>query len=231
MKILNVVQGSEDWLRARAGIPTASEFGNLITDTGKVRTGQMVETYLCRKLAEKWIGGPLPSTYSGGGLEQGTLRQDEALPWYSLTYGRETVPVGFITTDDGRVGCSPDSLFAHDGEKHVEIENEGIEIKCPDLHTQIKYLLAGELPAEYMPQVQASMLVTGAERWVFLSYSPVLPKLVLTIERNEAVLETMQKALDAFNERLDAGFNRLCELNGGPPKRAKNEEYSFTKFI
>jgi hypothetical protein len=134
--------------------------------------------------------------------------------------------VGFVLADDGTVGCSPDGMF--------DDSNEGAEIKCPALHTQVKYLLAGELPAEYMPQVQASMLVTGAERWTFLSYCPKLPALVLTIERNEAVLETMQKALDAFNERLDAGYARLIELNGGEPTRAApkpEEDYTFTKFI
>ena len=55
MKILDVVQGSEAWLRARAGIPTASEFGNLVTPLWKIRSGDMVDGYLSRKLAERWI--------------------------------------------------------------------------------------------------------------------------------------------------------------------------------
>ena len=219
MKIIDVVQGSADWLQARAGIVTASEMDNLITPTGKVAAGKAVETYLYRKLAEKWIGGPLPTTYSGGGLEQGHLKETDAIPWYELTYNRNIAPIGFVTTDDGRVGCSPDGMFAHDGAEGAILDGDGIEVKCPDLHTHIGYLLGGELPSAYMPQVQASMLVTGAPGWTFLSYCPKLPPLILVIERNEGVFETMCKALDAFCERLDAGYARLVELNKGEPTR------------
>ncbi|MFH1555187.1 MAG: YqaJ viral recombinase family protein [Pseudomonadota bacterium] len=215
MKTVNVIQGTEDWLRARAGIPTASEFGNLVSPTGKVRTGEMVETYLCRKLAERWTGAPLPSTYSGGGLEQGSLRESEAVPWYALTSGREIVPVGFITTDDGRFGCSPDGLFE---------DGSGIEVKCPDLHTHVKYLLDGALPAQYIAQVQGSILVAGAPEWTFLSYCRALPPLVVAVQADETLIETLQVALEAFCARLDAGYERLVELNGGPPERALVEE-------
>ena len=50
-------QGSIEWMQARAGIPTASEFDNLVTPKWEVRTGQMPKTYLARKLAEWWQGG------------------------------------------------------------------------------------------------------------------------------------------------------------------------------
>jgi len=210
MKILEVTQGSEEWLRARAGIPTASEFGNLVTPLFKVRTGDMVDTYLCRKLAEKWIGGPLPTTYSGGAMEQGNLREEEAIPWYEFTTGRRVDRVGFVTTDDGRIGCSPDGLFAEGG---------GIEVKCPDLHTHVGYLLEGELPEHYRAQVQGTMLVTGAEEWTFLSYAPKLPPLVLTVNRDEKAIDALTQALEQFNERLETGFARLVELNGDPPVR------------
>ena len=208
MKIINVVQNTEDWLRARAGIPTASEFHNLVTPGGKVREGDTPATYMHRKLAEKWTGAPLPTTYSGGALEQGNLRQDEAIPWYVLTSGREIEPVGFITTDDGRIGCSPDGMFG---------DGTGIEVKCPDLHTQIKYLFGNELPPEYWPQVQGSMLVTGAPRWVFLSYCRALPPLVLTVERDEKAIAVLRDALDKWLDRFDDAYQELVHLNGGPP--------------
>jgi hypothetical protein len=57
VKIVDVVQGSADWLQVRAGIPTCSEFDALISPLGKIRTGEGPQTYLARKLAEKWIGG------------------------------------------------------------------------------------------------------------------------------------------------------------------------------
>lgn len=218
MKIVEVAQGSEEWLRIRAGIPTASEFANLVTPLGKAKTGEMPETYLARKLAERWTGAPLPTTYSGGGLEQGNLRQDEAIPWYALARRRNIRPVGFILTDDGRVGCSPDGMFD---------DGTGLEVKCPDLHTHVKYLLRSELPPEYVPQVQGSMWVTGAKRWEFLSYCRNFPPLVLTVERDGAFQEILSEALDAFLVRLEAGYAKLVEINGGPPDPANAAEDSW----
>jgi hypothetical protein len=206
MKIINVLQNSPEWLTARAGIPTASEFHNLVTPAGQIRKGETVETYYCRKLAERWFGGPLPSNYSGGGLEQGTLRQNEAVGYYETVYDRKIKAVGFITTDDGRIGCSPDGMFD---------DGTGIEGKCPDLHTQVKYLLKGELPTEYVAQVQGCMFVTGAPRWVFVSRSPILPMLVLTVERDEAFIESLHRAIEVFLMRLDEGYKRLVALNNG----------------
>ncbi|MBE3126653.1 MAG: YqaJ viral recombinase family protein [Acidobacteria bacterium] len=206
MKILDVVQGSGAWLQARSGIPTASEFHNLVTPLGAPKKGETPETYLATKLAERWLGGPLPTTYGGGAMEQGSLRESEAIPWYSLTYGRDVKAVGFVLTDDGRVGCSPDGMFE---------DGTGIEVKCPATHTHVKYLLNGELPADYTAQVQGSMFVTGAESWTFLSYSRQLPRLVLTVERDAAFVGVLGEALDKFCARLDAGYERLVALNGG----------------
>ncbi|HUU89891.1 MAG TPA: YqaJ viral recombinase family protein [Phycisphaerae bacterium] len=210
MKTVDAKQGSDEWLQARAGIPTASEWSNIITPAGKVRRGEMVETYLAKKLAERWYGGPLPSTYGGGALEQGSLLESRAIGHYALRENIDILPGKFITTDDGRVGCSPDGMLA---------DGTGIECKCPAIHTQVKRLLDGELPGEYVAQVQGCMFVTGAKSWTFLSFCTVLPNLVLTVLRDDAYQESLQDALKSFLARLDAGYDRLLEINGGPPVR------------
>jgi hypothetical protein len=189
-----------------------------VTPTGEIRKGQMVTTYLCRKLAERWTGDVLPATYGGGGLEQGTLRQNEAIDWYAQHYEQPVSAVGFITTDDGRIGCSPDGLLA---------DGTGIEAKCPDLHTHVRYLLCGGLPPEYWAQVQGSMLVTGAARWIFISYCRRFPPLVLTVQRDEAGIAALRAALDAFLGRLDEGFRRLVELNGGAAPDTGDDDYAL----
>ena len=85
MKIVDCIQGSEKWLLARAGIPTASEWDALITPEGKPRTGQGRETYLMQKVAEKVMGYPAQS-YGGGAMEQGSILEGEALPWLEKAY-------------------------------------------------------------------------------------------------------------------------------------------------
>ena len=204
MKIHDCKQGSAEWLKLRAGIPTASEFHRLVTPLWKIRTGEGPATYLNEKLAEAWTGAPLPQTGGFGTLEQGTILEEEALPWYELETGTTVRRVGFITTDDGRVGCSPDGLE----------ENSGVEIKCPQAQTHVGYLLDGGVPGEYLAQVHGSMFVTGFPCWKFLSYRRNFPRLLLTVERDEKIQKILADALDRFLARFDAAMKRLEELRG-----------------
>lgn len=211
MKVHDVAQRSVEWGMLRAGIPTASEFDNLVTPEGKVRTGQMPESYLCKKVAEYWLGGPL-LTFNTYDMDAGTILEEEAIPWLAFEYGWEISRPGFITTDDGKVGCSPDGWLMSTGKS-------GIEIKCPAPETHVKYLRAAQCPADYRAQVQGSMWVTGEPHWKFVSYRRRFPQLVLTVERDEAMQQAITDALAVFLAKFEAGKKRLIELNGGPPKR------------
>lgn len=206
MKIINCKQGSTEWLAARSGIPTASEFDAIITPEWKQRTGQSVETYLYRKLAEKYMGFPMQTGGGGGGswaMDQGTLLETVAIPWFVFTNETPVERVGFITTDDGRIGCSPDGLIGSDG---------GIEIKCPQPDTHIKYFLRGEVPKEYLAQVHGSMFVTGRKWWYFLSYNKDIPPLLIRVERDEKIMAAIKSALDSFLEQFDAKFAVLKKI-------------------
>ena len=202
------MQGSLEWLTARAGIPTASEFDNLVSPTGKIRTGETPKTYLASKLAEAWSGSPL-SDFNSWAMDQGNLLEEEARPWAAFEFGKEIQQVGLITTDDGRVGASPDGICG----------DQGLEIKCPQPTAHVKYLLNGVLPDDYIMQVQGGMWVTGFTSWLFISYSRRMPKLVLTVERDDKIQNAISEALALFMGNFDDGWKRLCDLNDGPPKR------------
>lgn len=208
MKILDVAQGSVEWMIARAGIPTASEFDALVTPEFKVRTGEMPKTYLAKKLAEAWLGGPLLG-FNVFDMDQGQILEGEALPWYELEYGETVQRIGLATTDDGRIGCSPDGL----------LKGAGFEVKCPRPETHIGYLLKGVLPKDYAAQVHGGMYVTGLHSWKFLSYCRRLPPLLLTVERDAEIQDALDEALSEFLAQFDAGWKRLCDINGGPPVR------------
>lgn len=206
MKIIDCEQGSQTWLDARAGIVTASDFDALISPLGKVRAGDGVKSYLAKKVAEAWQGGPLLE-YNSWDMDNGSILEGEARPWAEIRLGCEIQKVGFITTDDGKVGCSPDGLIG---------DNCGIEIKCPKVETQVGYLLNGELPSDYVAQVQGSMFVTGYDTWKFLSYRRRFPNLVLTIERDEKFQSALSEAIGAFLDKFQKSMARMEEINGGP---------------
>ncbi len=200
-------QGSLEWMMARAGIPTASEFDALLTPEFKIRTGEMPKTYLAKKVAEAWTGGPLPS-FQGFDMDQGQILETEAIPFYELETGEKVTRPGLCLTDDGAVGCSPDGLIGDDC---------GIEIKCPEMHSHVRYLLAGEVPKDYLAQVHGGMFVTGRSRWKFLSYRRHFPPLIVTVERDEEIQEQIASALALFLGQMQVAMERLEELNGGPP--------------
>ena len=209
MKVHPAEQGSLEWLAARAGIPTASEFDQLLTAKFEARKGEMPRTYLARKLAERWLGSPI----MGGNtldMEWGKILEEEARPGAAFDYNLDIQPVGLVTTDDGKIGASPDGLIG---------EDSGIEIKCPGADKHVKYLLSGVVPDDYLLQVHGSMFVTGRATWRFMSYRRHFPSLMLIVERDEKIVDIIGKTLAQFVEHLDEAWNQLCTINGGPPKR------------
>lgn len=207
--IINPAQpNSLEWLQARCGVVTASEFDNIVTGDFKARTGEMPRSYLARKLAEKWLGSPLAG-FQSVDMDIGTILESEAIPFYELETGQTVQRVGLITNDAGTIGCSPDGLLNDDS---------GIEIKCPRPETHVKYLLNGTLPKEYAPQVYGAMLVTGRPRWVFMSYCRRFPAFILTVERDEEIIRTLDESIGDFVADVELAYMRLCELNDGPPR-------------
>ncbi len=200
MKIVPCSQGTNEWLFARAGIVTASDLGNLVSPTWKARTGQMPESYLYEKLAERCMGAPIESGGIGWAGEQGSVLEKEALPWLSFTRDIKIERVGFVTTDDGLMGCSPDGLIGEDG---------GLEAKCPQPSTHLKYLLAGGVPDQYLAQVYGSMYVTGRAWWLFMSYSRNFPPLVVKVERDEKIMEAIAFAVLGFNDALASAYAKI----------------------
>lgn len=193
MKIINCKQNSTEWTQARLGIVTASEVDAIITPLWKTRTGEGVETYLYRKLSEKLLGWS-PADLSGGSswaMDQGNVVETIARPWFAFEYNCDVKTPGFIVSDDGLIGCSPDGIVGDDC---------GLEIKSPQPPTHLKYLIANEVPRDYLPQLHFSMLVTGFPRWKFVSYSRQFPPLVIEVKRDEAIQDALRAALAKFFE-------------------------------
>lgn len=202
MIIHDVEQNSLPWLKLHMGIPTASGFDNLMDSKFEMRTGEMPRTYLFKKLAEAWRGQPLIelNTFS---VEQGLIVEDEARPYFALETGLKVQQVGFITSDDGRCGCSPDGLIGDDG---------GLEIKSPSAHVHVKYLLDGKLPKEYAAQVYGSMFVTSRPSWMFMSYRRKFPALILKVRRDEKIMAKIKEAVDNFSEEFNKAKARIAEF-------------------
>lgn len=193
MKTFFMVQYSPEWWEARAGIPTASNFGRILTASGKLSA--QADDYACELIGEAMNPSAPFFTERGGhtaAMRNGQNTEPEARKYYTLETGNAVQQVGFCLTDDGRFGCSPDGLVGDDG---------CLELKCPLAKTQIGYLLEGKLPTEYRPQVHGQLIVTGRAYVDFLSYVPLLNPLLIRVTADEYT-DRLRVALDSFWERL-----------------------------
>lgn len=217
MKIINCQQGSPEWNAARAGVFTASEFDSLVTPTWKRREGETPQTYIVRKVAERVLGYTLGDA-SSFAMEMGQILEKEAIPWFQLTHDVEVQRVGFILSDDGGSGCSPDGLIGEDG---------GIEIKCMQAVHHTKCLLNGGIPPIYLAQVYGGLYVTQRKFWNFLAYHQHLPKLLVRVERDEQIIAKIDEAIQAAREDFDEKLVRvlaLKEIEDAPLKAAQMRE-------
>ena len=188
----DIEQGSAEWFECRKGIPTASEFATVLAK-GKDGGASVTRARYLRQLAgEILLDEPAPVGYSNDHMARGQEQEDDARRLFSLIMDLEPVRVGFVRED--RAGCSPDSLIGEDA---------GLEIKCAIPSVQIERLERGTLPPEHRAQVQGSLWVTGRDHWWFTSYCPRLPPLIVRVERDEAYIAQLARAVEAFNAEVD----------------------------
>jgi len=195
---LDIEQGTNEWFQAKLGIPSSSNFDKILTPaTGK--PSAQAKNYMYRLAGERITGIPV-ETYQNATIQRGVELELEARSAFEFIEDQAVELVGICFPDEKRkFCCSPDGLF----------DNTGLEIKCPLLHTHVGYLLAGKLPTDYIPQVQGSMLVTGAPFWWFMSYYPGMDSLIIKVKRDVEYLIKLKVALDTFCDELDNTTEKL----------------------
>lgn len=172
VKIIEVAQGSPDWYLARLGIPTASEFSRLVTSKGAPSSS--LEGYARELAAELFAGKTLDAFDGNVWMNRGKDMEIDAKDFYAFAHDATLTPVGFVTTDDGLAGCSPDALVGDDG--LLEVKCLKAERHVEAVHYHGKH---GKAPSGYVQQTQGQLLITG-RKWVDLMfYSPELPPLVI----------------------------------------------------
>ena len=212
-------QNTEAWHRLRLGIPTASEFHKIITPK-KLEISKQASGYMYRLLAE-WVTGEQLPNFSSEWMERGQDLEDQAVLAYEMLTGAETRRAGFITTDDGLLGCSPDRLIGDDGD---------LEIKCPLIQTQIEYALSGTVGEDYMAQLQGRMLIHGRKYVDIFSFHPLLSIPAVRVNRDEEFIATLGTVLKGFTELM---LRKRLELEHrfGPFVRPEREVPVYDEVV
>lgn len=197
MEIFDCDQNSEEWFRARMGIPTASEFGAILSPGKGKAESKTRRTYLL-KLAGEILTGDMMDHPTSFHMERGKIMEDEARNAYSFQTDADPVRVGFVR--NGPKGCSPDSLIGDDGM---------LEIKTKVPHLIIDVLVKDEFPEEHIAQCQGALWVCERE-WIDIAvYWPKLPLFIKRAYRDEAFISKLADAVDLFNSELASTVERI----------------------
>lgn len=202
MKIFwDILQGSSEWWEIRKGVPTASRFSDIITPA-KAQLSKSADKYAAElasdvvALAPNWITEDPRNKPPSRAAQDGVQNEPKARAFYEMERGVIVRQCGFVLTDDGRWGCSPDGLVEGDGGALIG----GLELKCPLPKTHAEYLLDDVLPLDYKCQVHGCLLVTGLPCWDFMSYCPGMPEFIKRVVPDEFTVK-LAEALDQFFPR------------------------------
>lgn len=205
MKLYPLEHRSEEWYAKRRGMPTASQFGRLITPAGK--PSSQAALYEAELIAERIFNAPMRRDISNlPAVRHGIETEPEAADTLAGMLGIDLMPGGFMTDENGRFGCSPDRLILHGNRREL------VEIKCPyEIPVQVRNLLFGPSD-DHRAQIQGQLMISGYDTAHFLSYHPLCPPKYVRIERDEGFIQALGHILSEFCKRLEIDYQRALEM-------------------
>jgi hypothetical protein len=143
-------------------------------------------------LVAERITGYTDPTYMSDDMLRGLNDEPLAVYAYSKRYA-EARTTGFMVRDDWgfSIGYSPDGVVGDDGL---------IEVKSRRQKKHLATILADEVPAENMAQLQAGLLVSGREWIDYVSYCGGMPLWRKRVTPDAAWCEAIVTAVLAFEE-------------------------------
>lgn len=205
MIIHDCEQNSPEWIDARKGIVTASEFSTILAKGRDGKSPSLTRAKYLRRLAGERITGETTEGYRNADTDRGHVMEPQAAAMYALTTDAALTPVGFVTNDAGTVGASPDRLVGDVGM---------LEIKTATPHVLIEHIEAAiedprYFPSEHYAQCQGGLWVCERE-WIDLAiFWPRCPLFVRRIYRDENYINKLVVEVIRANSDIDAIVARV----------------------
>lgn len=203
MKLIQLEQGSDAWLSARAGLCTASRFADARSKLSKSSkngsagdpSGNAID-YAWSIAIERIAGKPVDLAFQTAAMRRGSELEPHARFSYECETGYLASESGICVSDCDRFAYSSDGLVDDDGM---------IEIKCPASPTKIGAIWSSPetAAAEYIDQIQGGMWITGRKWCDFIMYCPWLEPVgkdlfIQRISRDEDYIAKLSDDLIGF---------------------------------
>ena len=159
MRIVDVEQGSDNWLAIRLGLISASRFKDIMTNGRGSGLSVTANSYMRSLIAEVLTNQQ--AEISGKALEWGSYHESLAIDEYVFETGNTVESIGICLSDDRCIGASPDGFVGDDGM---------IEVKCPYNSTNHINTVIDGMPKDHMAQIQGNLWVNGRQWCDFISF-------------------------------------------------------------
>lgn len=198
-----LIQGSEEWLRARAGSLGASQIPLALA---KIQKGFSAtrDNVMADLICERLTGEPI-ETYQSEDMRIGKERESLAREAYCWLRGVDVELVGIVVHPQIKgTHASPDALVPPDGL---------LEIKCPKRSTHLATLCGAQIDGRYLLQACWQMACTGRQ-WVdIVSFNPDFPdEMQLHVQRMVRDDDAIAKAEEQVEEFLAELEETLTDL-------------------
>jgi hypothetical protein len=156
------------------------------------------QDYAFRLACERISGELLDEGHTTWQMERGQELEPAARRAHEIEAGVIVSQVGFLTSLDGKFGCSADGFIN---------DCAGAEYKCLVSPAGIKRLWIDNDLSEFIDQVQGGLWLTGFQTWHFAMYCPALKtinrELYLRIaQRDDDYIEALQRDMWRFESMV-----------------------------
>ena len=228
MRVVNCgLQGGPEWKAARCGLITASRISDVLSfnqpsaavakENGFKLVREAVaaglkgaesgerEGYRMELVAERLTGQVDDSVFQTKWLREGTEQEPYARAAYEVATGNYLDQHSFVLHPEWDfTGASPDGICGRGG----------VQIKCPKSTTHLKWMDAGIVPPEHVPQMMWEIECFELDWLDFVSYDARmldedLQLFIVRLHRDEETLKTYREAVDMFNIEITDQIERL----------------------
>lgn len=220
MILLDLQQGSREWLEARAGVITASRFSDARAKLKRATDGRAAGEPHGSALKYAWTiamerihGAPLDDTFQTWAMRRGHEEEPNARMAYELRTGALVETAGLALTEDRLFGYSTDGFVEDDGMVEIKVPAACDKLGECWLHPEAAH-------EEYIDQIDGGLWITRRKWCDLVIYCPWLASVgkdlfIKRIWRDDDRIESLEKDLWAFNKMVASYQTALTSATPG----------------
>lgn len=227
----DVIQGTDEWLRLKMGVLSASNVKNIITaKTLKPSKDQKSKTQFDDVLSQR-IDPTLQYGYMSDEMMRGHDDEPYAIEAYEQKYGLKVTHCGFITNNSfgGMVGYSPDGLVGDDG--LIEVKSRSPKFQTKTILDHIVGRIDELIPSEYMIQCQTGLLFSERTWLDFISFCNGHHMVTIEVLPDEKYQDPIRDAVIEFEATLKQNMQDYWEVVEKDLRLTKTERREIEEMI